>query len=54
MDVRNDKLTMKIEEKCLSKVLEIATFKYEDHDLNRGRNYFSSNICILIAFIKKK
>lgn len=46
MDIRNDTLTTKIEENCLSYILDISTYKYQDSDLNRGRNYFSSNPCI--------
>lgn len=43
MDMRNDLLTSKVEKQCLSYVLEIANYRYEDSDLNRGRSYFSSN-----------
>jgi len=43
MDLRNNLITSKVEAQCLNHVLQIANYKNEEKDLNRGRFFFSSN-----------
>ena len=50
MDTRNSLLASKIETHVLSNVLQIALYKQDDMDLNRGRFFFSSDPSIRIKY----
>lgn len=41
MDLRVDKMTEIIEKHCLPKILNVALFKYNVNDLERGAYFFS-------------